>query len=171
MRAWLAVVAATLGVGVVAIPAFASDSKGIAPGGGCIAMAPDTTAGELDFTPSGIYNPGTTAEKVMCALPQDEDGYYTSGELYVYARYRVAGPVPAKMTCTLFVGSVHNNDTVTTHTESGELKANGARWDVPLVGIGGGSSAPLTLVCAIPPKTYFSSIKLTEHDTDVEPPN
>ena len=37
----------------------------------CQPYAPDTTSAQIQVTQSGIYSPGTTIEKVICAMPRE----------------------------------------------------------------------------------------------------
>src|SRR5690349_15240080 len=153
--------------GALASPAMAWDTKTMNPGAACTAYAPDTTADELQFSPTGIYNPGATNEKVMCSLPHDSENVYGSvNQLDVKAWYRVIGGTPARMTCTLFIGTTSQFDNpVGTMTAAGDLKSAGGRT---YVGLGaatqsqGSASIPLTILCSIPPKTSFGAIVMSE---------
>jgi hypothetical protein len=153
---------------------LAFDSKHYGAATACDAYAPDTARSELQFTPTGIYNPGTTIEKVQCMVLYDQESNYAPNDLYVSVRYRGLGAAPGRLTCTLFVGSSSvQSDPVATTTTVGALVANGERT---YVAMDGGSpqesfaSAPVTLICAISPKTSMGSIFERELLlTDVEP--
>jgi hypothetical protein len=148
--------------------ASAYDAKAISPSI-CQPFAPDTTAAEIEVTQVGIYNPGTSIEKVICALPRDSEVAYSSlnglGNLAVY--YRVLGAAPGRLTCTVFVGtSTMHWQSVATATASGDLVSGGNRgyltWNLPAQS----TTIPLvpnTLVCAISPKTSLGAIYLREN--------
>src|SRR5689334_6651899 len=106
------ILVAAVGCGLLAsAPTHAYDQKVMAPVTACIAYGPDTTSAELQFAPSGIYNPGTTSEKVVCSMPRDQETAYTTNQVGIIVNYRVLGATPAKMTCTLYVGSAqHQTD-------------------------------------------------------------
>jgi hypothetical protein len=162
--------AATLVLFVVGAPAARAVSDLKATGAGaCLPYAPDTTYAELSYGPTGIYNGGTTNEKVMCTLLRDQETAYAMDGVGVVVYYRVLGGTPARMTCTLFVGSTSmQTDAVYTSTAAGGLASGGGR-DYLLV-YGGPQSLennalPLTLLCVIPPKTSFAAIKHVELDS------
>lgn len=173
----VAIVAAfAIAASALPVAAVTRDSKVVAPTL-CEPYAPDTTAAELQETSNGIYNPGTTIEKVICALPRDaENEYASAGDLLVQVYYRVLGAAPGRLTCTLFVGNTTMGlDPVVTHTVAGDAASSGGRdWLELTVGT---QPAPYTmvpnaLICAISPKTVLGAIYLTEKDqTDiVDPP-
>lgn len=152
------------------------DQKAISPMD-CQPYAPDTGWGDVQFTPTGIYNPGTTTEKVICALPRDaETGYTMANYLVLTVYYRVIGASPGRLTCTIFVSSTSMTpNAVTTVTASGPLASGGARNMVDLTVSSQPSpyvSNPNSLVCAISPKTSMGGIYFYEQNaTDyVEPP-
>jgi hypothetical protein len=148
-------------------PAF-FDAKALAPGAACVPYAPDTTGAELQFTPSGIYNPGTSIEKVLCSLPRDQDSAYTAGQMFAAVTYRVLGAAPGRITCTVFVGSAQQQtDAVYTSTAVGMLVASGTRGSIQLEGAtqpAGTHVVPVAMVCAISPKTWLSTIYFDESD-------
>jgi hypothetical protein len=170
------VVACVLVTGMLAASSLqAHDTKHFGAATTCVAYAPDTSPAELQFTPTGIYNPGTSIEKVQCQLVYDQESTHSADELYVSVRYRVLGASPGRVTCTLFVGSsTVQSDPVATTTAVGTLVASGARTYVPMYGglpPSSFSSVPLTLVCAISPKTSMGSIyQREEQATDIPPP-
>jgi hypothetical protein len=163
-------------VAVIGFPATtrAWDGKAVSPGAACVAYAPDTTAAELQFTTTGIYNPGTTTEKVMCSLPRDvEYPYGETNTLNVVSYYRVLGGAPGRLSCTLFMGtSTQQSGAVATVTGNGDLKSGGARGSVTLNAAtqdGGFTFTPVSLLCTISPKTSFGAIVVTEaQSTDVD---
>ena len=158
-------------VALAAAPVRAFDGKAVSPAASCIAYAPETTAAELQFTTTGIYNPGTTAEKVLCALPHDTETYYSDQNvMQVTVYYRVLSGAPARMTCTLFVGTTSQNSTaVTTATVMGDYASAGGRtaFAIELQTQGLQSTfQPNALMCAIPPKVSLGAITIIESQTD-----
>ena len=94
----------------------------------CQPYGPDTTTAELAWSPTGVYNPGTASEKVMCVLSRDQETAYVEGGVAAVVWYRVLGPTPSRMTCSLYIGSTSMHvDPVTTSTASGPLESGGAR--------------------------------------------
>jgi hypothetical protein len=140
------------------------DRKSVSPSD-CIPYAPDTTSGELQITPTGVYNPGTTTEKVICPLPRDQDTAYVADNIAVIVYYRVLGGAVGRLTCTLYVGSSSMQaSAVYTNSASGPLVSAGARSSVTLSGATQPefSSVPNTLVCQISPKTSLGAIYMDE---------
>lgn len=159
--------AALLGGLVFVTPTHAFfDAKALAPGGACVAYGPDTTPAELQFTPSGIYNPCTGIEKVLCSLPRDQDSAYAEGEAFIEVTYRVLGAAPGRLTCTVFVGSAHHQtQAVYTSTAVGLPVASGNRSSLQLEGATqqvGYHVIPVAMVCAISPKTWMSTVYFDE---------
>ena len=158
-----------------AVPAQAgADGKNLSPATACEPYGPDTTRAELQFSPTGVYNPGTAIEKVMCLLVYDQESRYADHDLEVQVRYRVLGPTQGRVTCTLYVGSASvQTEAVSTNTASGPLVSNGTRSYVTMysgAGQVGYNSAPMALICAISPKTSMGAIYQYElHDTDAPP--
>src|SRR5690349_10153164 len=67
---------------VVAAPSThaATDYKFVAPVD-CEPYVPGgTLATELVVSPTGIYNPGTSIERVLCPMPRDQDDPFISGD-------------------------------------------------------------------------------------------
>jgi hypothetical protein len=148
------------------------DRKSVSPSA-CIVYAPDTSAADLEFTPAGIYNPGTATEKVICAMPRDQDIPYEAGDVSIGVFYRVLGATPARVTCTLFIGSPSmQSAAVTTITASGPLLSAGARGALNLYGGVQTQyiSVPNTLVCTVPPKVSIGGLYLGESETTHEEP-
>jgi hypothetical protein len=147
--------------------AFAYDAKVVPPGASCVAYGPDTTAAELQFSQTGIYNPGTTIEKVLCQLVHDQEGAYASTDaLQVRVDYRVLGGATGRVTCTLFIGTTSfQTDPVYTATASGPLVSGGNR---SYLIVQGGTQqlnynlVPSALICAISPKTSMGSLFFSE---------
>jgi hypothetical protein len=147
--------------------ALGDDQKAISPPTACVAYPPDTTAAELQISTNGIYNPGTTTEKVFCGLPRDSGYAYQPGNaITVTVFYRVVSATAAKLTCTLYIGSTSQTaDPVTTVTATGPSASAGGRTSVVMTTQSQPSDynyAPNSLVCAIPPKTSLGSITLNE---------
>jgi hypothetical protein len=161
---------ATLAVVIAGTPVAthaAADAKAVSVGASCIAYGPDTAAAELQFTTTGIYNPGVTNEKVMCALPRDADSPYAADNtITVSTSYRVLGGVASRMTCTLFVGSTSSQTTmVNTHTSSGQLVSGGnysGVGNIVSTQSSAAPSAPNTLLCVLPPKTSMGGLWVVE---------
>jgi hypothetical protein len=158
------------GLALTPLPARAYDDKGINPGTSCTAYAPDTTAAELQFTPTGVYNPGTVVEKVLCQIPRDQEAAYTNGQLTVIVVYRVIGGTPSKVTCTLFIGSTaQQSEPVYTNTAAGNMVSSGTRAQLTLTGATSNSFAwPVSstaLVCNLPAKTWIGGIYMEELGT------
>jgi hypothetical protein len=159
-------------------PASAIDGKVVGAGTACIAYGPDTTAAELQFTQTGIYNPGTTTEKVMCQLMHDLEGEYL-GDPALQARvsYRVLGATPGRVTCTLFVGTTsQQTDPIYATTLSGDLQSAGGRGQLVFSLAGGMQQAgynmvPTTMICAISPKTSMATITYYEWGSTEGPSN
>jgi hypothetical protein len=148
----------------LASPAQASDLKYVSAAE-CQPYAPDTSAAELQITQNGVYNPGTTNEKVICPLPRDANVEYPGGHIEVVARYRVLGGALGRLSCSLFLGSTAvQTSPVISSTASGEWVANGARGSVHL--ISGGAMdpdlGPNNLICTISPKTQLGGIYVQE---------
>ena len=143
----------------------ATDFKAM-PGGACTPYAPDTTVAELQFSPTGIYNPGTGIEKVFCPLPRDQDSAYSAGNLGITVHYRVLSAVAQRMTCTLWIGSLSiDAGPVVSSTQSGPYAAGGNREEIYFVGGAQENTTtvvPTSLVCAIPPKTSFGGVFQSE---------
>lgn len=149
---------------VASTPVRAADIKFVSAAE-CQPYAPDTTAAELQITQNGVYNPGTTNEKVICPLPRDAQVEYPSGYIEVSAKYRVLGGALGRMTCSLFIGSTAvQTSSVISSTASGPWIANGARDSVNL--ISGGAMdpdfGPNNLICTLSPKTQLGGIFLQE---------
>ena len=154
-------VVACLVAGAVALPAQAfSDRKFLHPSV-CVPYGPDTTLAELQYSATGIYNPGTQIEQVLCPLPRDQEGAYTTGQLLVGVYYRGFSPGDSRLTCTLYIGSASmQTGAVFSHTVSGPNVKNGARADLDLKG---GTqvefaTVPTSVVCAMWPKTSLAGM-------------
>ena len=93
---------------MAADPAHATSDRKSFSAARCQALVSQgTTDGELSVSHNGIYNPGTTAEWVICEVPMDsETGWAatpgSSGTLTVYYE---TGAVSGRVLCNLFVGS------------------------------------------------------------------
>jgi hypothetical protein len=161
----LLALACVVGAVAMAPAARATDSKSFSPSL-CQPYAPDTSAAELQYTHTGIYNPGTTTEKVLCTVPRDQETELVTGDIAVAVHYRVLGATPARLTCSLFVGSTsHMTAYAVSTTASGNLISGGNRDFFYLIGGTQSESfqtAPMTLVCVIPPKTSFGGFDVSE---------
>jgi hypothetical protein len=161
--------APVLAAGVVAVactlaaPASqaASDYKFVAPVD-CEPYAPNTLASELQYTPTGIYNPGTGVERVLCPIPRDQDEQYITNDVQVVAYYRGLGGAAAGMTCTLFIGSTSMQSTaVYAASVAGAPVASGAR-DSLIINAGSQTqdfaAVPVHVICALGPKVSFAGL-------------
>jgi hypothetical protein len=168
----LACLTGAIALAVSSPVAQASDFK-FASGVECVPYGPDTTAAELQITPNGVYNFGTTVEKVLCPLPRDSQVEYPGGYLEVLVYYRVLGALPARMTCTLFIGSAAVQTTsIHTHTASGAFVSNGAVTNVWLL-TGGESTpdlGPNNVLCSMPAKSQLGGIHVQEDVITDNPP-
>jgi hypothetical protein len=155
------------------VPAGAGNDAKSTPAGACEPYAPDTTAAELQYSPHGVYNPGTATEKVFCPLPRDSDRPYADGELNVIVSYRVLGGAAARVVCTLWVGSLSVDEgPVYSQTVTGPYALGGGREDLYLDDAVQASSlavVPVSLICAIPPKTSLGAIYQNETNVTNEP--
>jgi hypothetical protein len=162
VRTLLALSAAAAALAVATLPAQAAADRKFVHPSACAAYGPDTTAAEIEFSPVGIYNPGTQIEKVVCPMPRDQEVAYTSGDLVVGIYYRGFAPVDARLTCTLTVGSTSmQSEVVFTHSKAGPMVKNGARGQLELNGAtqaGPFHSIPSSVVCALSPKTSLGGI-------------
>ena len=160
-----AIVAAAMGSPTT--PADASDFKIVTPSA-CQAYAPDTSAAELQFSPSGVYNPGASTEKVMCAMPRDQFlPYAADGDMNIIGYYRVLGAVAGRMTCSVFVGSASfSQGVVQTATKSGPFLSNGqiSYVQIAMPMTPELSEAPVNVICALPPRSQLGNIRFTEKD-------
>ena len=131
----------------------------------CVPYGPGTTVGELTVYPSGLYNPGTTAEKVLCPLPRDQDDAYLSGDVDITVYYRGLG-TPGRVTCSLFVGSSNmQTGAVYTNTVVGDLAGSGAREYLVILGAGQSSeflTTPATVLCTLDPKMALAGLFFNE---------
>jgi hypothetical protein len=132
----------------------------------CEPYAPDTTRAELAYSPNGIYNPGTTSEKVMCVLIRDQDSGNSQFVLDVIVHYRVLGSAAARMTCTLWLGSTSQQYvTQYTETKSGPFVNAGTTTSMTFEVFQASPTVfltPVSLLCVIPPKTSFGAIVQAE---------
>ena len=148
---------------LVAAPALhaASDFKFVAPVD-CEPYAPNTLASELQITPTGIYNPGTTVERVLCPIPRDQDEPYITNDVQVVGYYRGLGAAASGVTCTLFVGSTSmQSSAVYSATVAGPAVANGNRSSV-IIDAGTQSNAysavPVNVICALGPQVSLAGL-------------
>ena len=167
IRTTLIVSAVAAGLCALAVPqtAQAFADRKFLHAAACMPYGPDTTAAELQYSPVGIYNPGTQIEKVVCAMPRDQEGTYSSGQLLAGVYYRGFAAVDARLTCTLTIGSTSmQSSNVWTNSKAGPLVKNGARTVLDLTG---GTqvdfaSVPVSVVCAMSPKTSLAGIFFLE---------
>ena len=164
------VAAATMLFAFSLTPARAVDAKYVSATE-CQPYAPDTTAAELQVTPTGVYNPGTTVEKILCPLPRDQDVAYVLNDAIFVVYYRVLGGTPSRLTCSLYVGSpTMQSNAIYTTTASGEFVSSNARSYVMLFAGPQTEFAivPGNIICTIPPKTSMGGIYQQEYVTTAE---
>jgi hypothetical protein len=151
---------------VAAVPAQAFADKKFMHPSACAAYGPDTTAAEIEYSPVGIYNPGTQIEKVVCPIDRDQEAKYVTGNLIVGVYYRAFAPVDSRLTCTLTVGSTSMQSTaVFTHTKAGPMVKSGGRTALQLDGATQDpaySTVPVSVVCALSPKTSLAGLFVQE---------
>jgi hypothetical protein len=167
LRPLLPALAATaLAAALPATPAHATDDFKFVSAADCEPYAPDTTANELEVTPSGVYNPGTTLERVLCPMPRDQEDIYTSGSVQVIVYYRGLSAYPGRLTCTLYVGSTSmQTAAVYTTSVAGPTVANGNRTNLTLDGATQSTAfhtVPVNVLCAIPPKLSLAGMFFDE---------
>ena len=93
---------------MAADPAHATSDRKALSAARCQALVSQgTTDGELSVNHNGIYNPGTTAEWVICELPIDSESGWaaTPGSSGTATVYYETGAVSGRVLCNLFVGS------------------------------------------------------------------
>jgi hypothetical protein len=153
---------------VAAVPssrAATQDFKFVAPVD-CEPYAPDTLAHELVITPTGIYNPGNSVERVLCPMPRDQDDPFLSGDVQVTVYYRGMGPAASRVTCTLFVGSTSMQGTaVTTSSVAGVAVSNGTRGDLSIDGTiqtDEFNAVPANVICALSPRISLAGLFWSE---------
>ncbi|MGH8028751.1 MAG: hypothetical protein ACREO3_02335 [Arenimonas sp.] len=146
-------------------PARAATDFKFVHGTGCVAFGPNTQVGELQISPAGIYNPGTSVERVICPMPRDQDDAYISGDVDVTVYYRGLS-TPGRVTCTLYVGSVYMQvGSVYTNSVVGDFAGNGVRDYLVIQGAGQTSeflTAPVNVLCALDPKMALAGLFFNE---------
>lgn len=146
--------------------AIAADDFKFVAASACIPFTPNTQVGELQITTAGIYNPGTSVERVICPMPRDQDDPYLSNDVNITVYYRGMGATSGRVTCTLYVGSV-NMQTTSIYTNSvvGPLAANGQRTNLVIIGAGQDANffaLPTTVLCALDPKMAIAGLFFNE---------
>jgi hypothetical protein len=162
----LTAIVALAGLAVPAPSAVAADDfKFVAPAD-CIPYAPNTTAAELQLTTAGVFNPGSTTEQILCPLPRDQEDPYQTGEVDIVVYYRGLGPVAARVSCTLYVGSPSMQSTaIYTKTVQGPLASGGTRTNLTIAGAGHSPnfySVPVSLLCSIGPNMSVAGVFFNE---------
>jgi hypothetical protein len=127
----------------------------------CVAFTPNTQPGELTINAGGIYNAGTTTERVLCPMPRDQDDPYLSNDVDVTVYYRGMG-TPGRVTCTLFVGSAYmQTSAIYSNSVVGPLAGNGARSSLIIVGASQDDdflTVPTNVLCALEPKMAIAGL-------------
>jgi hypothetical protein len=135
----------------------------------CQPLGPNTTVTELTLNVSGLYNPGTTNETVMCPLMTDGETAWDfeteiNGKLRVHYK---AGSVAGKVYCTLYTGSgaVNVGPIYTTSYNPANAVA-GTRDSFELLVAESSqmytTSPQVNLLCTISPKATLGTIFLWE---------
>jgi hypothetical protein len=131
----------------------------------CVAFTPNTQPGELQINASGVYNPGTTVERVLCPLPRDQDDAYIANDVDITVYYRGMG-APGRVTCTLFVGSAYMQaGPVWTASVVGNSAGNGNRNSLVIVGATQDTeflTAPANVLCSLDPKMAIAGLFFNE---------
>jgi hypothetical protein len=131
----------------------------------CIAFTPNTQPSELQVSASGLYNAGTTGERVICPLPRDQDDGYLVNDVDITVYYRGLG-APGRVTCTLFVGSAYMQAAaIYSTTTVGNLAGNGEREALVLYGANQDDefiTTPANVVCALDPKMALAGLFFNE---------
>jgi hypothetical protein len=131
----------------------------------CVAFTPDTQPGELQVNASGLYNPGTSTERVICPLPRDQDDGYLSNDVYITVYYRGMG-APGRVTCSLFVGSAYMQlAAVYSTTVAGDPAGSGVRKSLIIIGANQDDefvTTPANVVCALDPKMALAGMFFSE---------
>jgi hypothetical protein len=133
----------------------------------CVPFAPDTTSAELQYLTAGIYNPGTTFERVLCPLPRDQEDGYQANELEVDVYYRTFGATGGRVVCTLYVGSTSmQTKAIYTTTVAGPVVANGNRASLTLHASSQTDefwTVPVSMLCSLDPKTSLAGANFAEY--------
>lgn len=138
----------------------------------CQPRGPGTTAAELEFSVTGIGNPGATSETVVCPILVDSENYW-EGEpgnaATVVVGYR-PGSVAGRITCTTFVstpdGSPVGSATVVSplrEPNSGHASI-GIPVAIPAFDAFNISQAVLSVACLLSPKVTLVRVQLQERN-------
>jgi hypothetical protein len=146
----------------------ASDIKSIGPLG-CQPYGPGTTISELIYNQTGISNPGTTNESVICQIQGDAEGSWSStpgssANLYVWYR---AGSVSGKVACTAYTGStaVAAGSTYSVaHNPTAVAAGIRDHYTIQLAEVSGayGAAPPISMICTLTPKAILGTIFVEE---------
>jgi hypothetical protein len=131
----------------------------------CVAFAPNTQPSELQMTAAGLYNFGSTYERVICPLPRDQDDAYLSGDVDITVYYRGLG-APAHVGCTLYVGSSFMQaGAIYTSSAIGNPVGNGGRGALVITGASQDtefSTNPALVICTLEPKMALAGLFFNE---------
>jgi hypothetical protein len=131
----------------------------------CVAFAPNTQPSELQMMSAGLYNPGSTSERVICPLPRDQDDAYLNGDVDITVYYKGYG-APARVGCTLYVGSSFMQaGAIYSSTTIGDPVGNGGRGALVIAGASQDtefSTNPALVICTLEPKMALAGLFFNE---------
>lgn len=131
----------------------------------CTAFTPNTQPGELQMNAAGLYNPGTTSERVVCPMPRDQDDAYLNGDVDITVYYRGLG-APAQVGCTLYVGSAYMQaGAMYAASGVGPAVGNGVRSSLVIQGATQDTeflAAPAIVICTLGPKMALAGLFFNE---------
>jgi hypothetical protein len=135
----------------------------------CQPMGPGTTVAELTLNVSGLYNPGTTNETVMCPVMTDSEVPWSdmagiSAKVLVHYK---AGAIAGKVFCTAYSGSgAVDQGPIYSLSYNPPNQPAGTRLyfyiDLAESGQGYLTSPQVNLLCTISPKATLGTIFLLE---------
>jgi hypothetical protein len=124
---------------------------------------------ELVYSQTGVYNPGTTNESVICEMPVDADHSWSSTpsngtSLNVYFR---AGSVSGKVACTAYTGStgvLAGTTYSVANNPAGIAAGTRGNYVMQLAESSGlyGAAPPTNVICTLTPKATLAAIFLFE---------
>ena len=156
MRIYSLAAALVLGVATLssASTAIANSDYKAMPGGACMPYGSSTWA-DMTWRPSGVNNPGTANQYVLCSVMHDAEYEWTDANPgYVSLVFKAQSTAP--ITCTLTVGSTLVG-AATTYSQSLTLAAGDYGSLSFPAAVGDTSDAlsynPVSVNCRLPPKT------------------
>jgi hypothetical protein len=136
----------------------------------CLPKAPGTTASELQFSVTGVTNPGATGETVVCPILVDTENGWTSdadSQAAINVGYR-PGAAPGRITCTAFVASPDGSPVGASTVVSDEHIANSGNQQIqinvvgPAFDVWNNSKPVLSVACLLSPKVTLVRVQLIE---------